>query len=83
MLFGAEGMTVEPGLGLMLWTAYAFLATAAAIVTGLKGQWLWLLAGIPTAGILWFVAATRPAEPGSVWARISARRSPSADRDAA
>jgi hypothetical protein len=76
MPIGSEGFLMEPGVGLMLWTAFAlFVATPAAIVTGLKGQWLWLVLGFPTGGIGWIWGAIQAPKPGSIWAHRRTRSS--------
>lgn len=39
------------------------------VVTALKGQWLFLVAGILVVGLVWLIVAFRLARPGSFWAR--------------
>jgi heme O synthase-like polyprenyltransferase len=40
-----------------------------AVVTGLKGHWALLGAGILVLGLVWLIAAFRLARPNSYWAR--------------
>jgi len=73
MLAGAE---VTLGIGLLLWILWvALVATPAAVIVALKGQWLWLALGFVTAGIAWVWGALQPAKPGSVWHRRAQSRS--------
>jgi hypothetical protein len=39
------------------------------MVTAMKGQWLFLAAGILVGGIVWLIVAFRLARPNSFWAR--------------
>jgi hypothetical protein len=48
---------------------WVILVVGPATVTGMKGQWLYLVAGFVTVGIVWWIAAFRLARPGSFWAR--------------
>lgn len=52
--------------GISLWL---ILAIAPATVTALKGQWMLLIAGFVTVGIVWMIAAFRLARPNSWWSR--------------
>jgi hypothetical protein len=58
---------VNPGL-MTLMLVWLIAAPAGGIVTGLKGRWGWLFAGLVFGGFLWLVAAWLPASPGSWWA---------------
>ena len=67
---------VGVGTGLLLWVLWmALVATPAAVISALKGQWLWLALGFFTAGIAWIWGALQPAKPGSVWQRRAQSRS--------
>ena len=63
---------VSPG-GLLLAYVVVVLIVAAsagcAVVTALKGRWVWLLVGLLLVGLPWLVSAWLPARPGSPWAR--------------
>jgi cell division protein FtsW (lipid II flippase) len=66
---------VMPDLGLILWTVYVATVLVLAVVTGLKGRWIWLLVGLLLLGGLpLFYAAFLPPEPDSVWAAWTRRR---------
>ncbi len=56
---------VEPSVGLLVMLVFF----TAAVVTGLKGRWGWLLAGCVFGGLLWLISAWLAARPGSWWAR--------------
>ncbi len=72
MLMGAE---LAAGTVLLLWVSYmAFVATPAAVITALKGQWLWFALGFCTAGIAWLVGAVQEPKHESVWHRRSRAR---------
>jgi hypothetical protein len=45
------------------------LVLVPGVVTGLKGQWLLLAAGLLLLGFVWMIAAFRLARPNSYWAR--------------
>lgn len=70
-----DSITISPSWPLMLWTIYfLLLLPVAAIVTGLKGHWKWLLVGLVVGGLPVLFAAFLEAEPESAWARRSAQR---------
>jgi hypothetical protein len=45
------------------------VAIPAAVVTAMKGRWIWFAAGLFTFGVVWVIAAVALADPGSWWAR--------------
>jgi hypothetical protein len=45
------------------------VAAVGALITLLKGQWLFFSAGWMTVGVAWWVAPFRLAQPNSWWAR--------------
>jgi hypothetical protein len=74
-IFADDGrFVVAPDIGLVLWTIYCFASLGAAVVTGLKGRWGWLVVGFFTGGLAWFYGATLPAVPDSTWERRARRR---------
>lgn len=75
-LIAASQFVVAPGPGLIVWTALVCCALLAGLVTAAKGRWGWLLLGLLSGGIAWFVSAFLEASPDSLWAR----RFHSADR---
>lgn len=74
----ADGQYVSPSPLVILWSVYVLAVAVAAVVTGLKGRWGWLLVGSLTFGLGMFVGAMQPAAPTSVWAKRR-RRCPSGD----
>jgi hypothetical protein len=60
---GVELWQVLVGLG--IWVA----VLTPLVITAMKGQWVLLIAGFVTVGLVWFIAACRLAKPGSYWAR--------------
>ena len=69
--------TLAAGSGLVIYTILLAVACCAGVVTALKGLWVWVIVGILTTGLAFFVSAFLPAKPGSPWARWAARRRPS------
>ena len=56
------------------WAAFYVVALfgwliGPAIVTALKGQWIFLALGLLTGGFVWWIVALRLAQPRSRWAR--------------
>jgi hypothetical protein len=70
----SSSFTVSPSPALVIFTIVMLMAVCACVVTGMKGRWGWLLAGLLTTGLVCFYSAFLPAEPGSLWARIAGRR---------
>ncbi len=64
---------VAPGPGLILWTVLVGLLLIAGGVTAAKGRWGWVLVGLLTGGLPWFVTAFLAAAPDSMWTRKSKR----------
>jgi hypothetical protein len=60
----SSGAAVAYATGLFL-----LLVIAPLVVTALKRQWLLLLAGWLTVGLVWWIAALRLGRPDSWWAR--------------
>jgi hypothetical protein len=48
---------------------FAMLIVGPLTVTALKGQWVLLVVGWLTLGLVWWIVALRLARPGSWWAR--------------
>jgi hypothetical protein len=69
VLFTMSSSVVSPGPGLIIWTLVVGLLLVAGVITGAKGRWGWVLVGLLTGGLPWFVTAFLPARPGSWWAR--------------
>ena len=60
----STGGALVYGIGLWL-----VLIIAPVTVTGLKGRWGLLAAGLLTVGIVWMIAALSLARPNSWWSR--------------
>lgn len=60
----STGVAIAYAIG--LWTV---LFVAPLIVTALKRQWLFFVAGWLTVGLVWWIASLRLARPSSWWAR--------------
>lgn len=60
---------VAPAPGLILWTVLIGSLLIAGGVTAAKGHWGWVLVGLLTGGLPWFVTALLPAAPDSMWTR--------------
>lgn len=65
-LIAAGDFVVSPSVGLIAWAAFIWLAGG---ITAAKGLWRWLLIGLLTGGMLWFVTAFFKADPTSLWVR--------------
>ncbi|HTR75810.1 MAG TPA: hypothetical protein VMH33_11220 [Solirubrobacterales bacterium] len=65
-----EPLAVSTGIAVayavVLWIV---LIIAPATITALKGQWLLLIAGWFTLGLVWWITALRLGRPRSWWAR--------------
>ena len=70
----AASSTAGAGSGLVVYTILLAVALCAGVVTAMKGLWVWVIAGVLTTGLAFFVSAFLPAKPGSPWARWFARR---------
>jgi hypothetical protein len=70
----SSSFTVTPSPALVIYTILLLMAACACVVTAMKGQWLWVLAGFLTAGLACLYSAFLPAKPGSPWARLASRR---------
>jgi hypothetical protein len=69
----AADFVVQPGIGLLVWTALGFVALPCAAITAAKGRWGWLLVGVVTL-IGFIVGAAQPALEGSLWSRFRESR---------
>jgi hypothetical protein len=65
---------VAPEWPLYAWAALLWALVAAGVVAGLKGRWVWVVAGLVTAGLAWVPGALLAPRPGSVLARRRDRR---------
>jgi hypothetical protein len=70
----SSSFTVTPSPALVVYTIVLLIAVCAFVVTAMKGQWIWVLAGFLTAGLACLYSAFLPAKPGSLWARLASRR---------
>jgi hypothetical protein len=64
LLAVSSGVAVTYAIGL-----YLLLGVAPLVVTALKRQWLLLITGWLTVGLVWWIAALRLGRPDSWWAR--------------
>lgn len=64
-----EAFIIEPSVGILVWTLFAFVIVPAGIITAAKGRFGWLALGLVTSGLLWPVTAWLIASPDSPWAR--------------
>lgn len=69
-LIGADTFVVSPGWLPMLSLAVLALAFASAVIAAAKGRWGWVLVGLLTGGLGWFVGAWLRPVPGSAWTRL-------------
>lgn len=65
-LIVAGDFVVSPSFWLIAWTTSVWLSGG---ITAAKGHSGWLLLGLLTGGLLWFVTAFFKADPASLWAR--------------
>jgi type IV secretory pathway TrbL component len=70
----AASTSTGAGSGLVVYTILLAVAFCGGVVTAMKGLWGWVIVGILTTGLAFFVSAFLPAKPGSPWARRFARR---------
>jgi hypothetical protein len=69
-----SAFTVSPSLWLVLWTVYVFAVVVGAVITGLKGRYVWLLVGLLLGGLPLLCSPFLRPEPGSPWAGWASRR---------
>lgn len=64
LLAVSTGVAIAYGIG--LWAA---VIVTPITITILKRQWLLLIGGLVTIGLVWWIACFRLADPASWWAR--------------
>jgi protein-S-isoprenylcysteine O-methyltransferase Ste14 len=68
-IVGTHVLAVSTGIAVIYAVALFAIVFVPAVITGLKGRWVYLGLGFLLMGAIWLVAMWLPAESGSWWDR--------------